>query len=451
MVSLWILYYNTTYEFLYRFFFIPSFLYVRWGDSIPNFFFLLRFLSRLHVYLSLDFIYFFKKIRILENRNWWMRFLFRIFFISVPTGLPYSQDEGCPMVGTPFQCHEWQNIWPGVPLYENDTIIQQPVNLKTLMPRYVFASFSLSLFLFSGSCSFSLDCLPTSLSGIIFYSLHLHGKGLRYVHQSSRFHSWFAWNIFCQVISSYQIFENDILYVFFLCRYNERALNFLEAYQNDSFFLYMAYDEVGTSWEFLPLFFLVGLKILLYEFPPRSFHISWGISWFEIDVLIYRFICLCLLLMNLLTRVDEVFLVMQWPKWMLRKYFLAYFFLSRFSLFCGIESAKEEIQPSRILLTGRWFFPYYSFNRIPFLFFFLHLLKASGWFSIRFMSSVLQKTPWYSLHQIMDHGLHKMRTPGQLACYPGGKGRLGKEVISLSLSFFLGVYVYVCTNACDIF
>jgi len=53
-------------------------------------------------------------------------------------GLPYSQDEGCP---TRYASHEWcdhtwQEIWPGVPLYQNDTIIQQPVDLSTLVPRY---------------------------------------------------------------------------------------------------------------------------------------------------------------------------------------------------------------------------------------------------------------------------------------------------------------------------
>eukprot|EP01094_Clydonella_sp_ATCC50884_P025709 TRINITY_DN6869_c0_g1_i1.p1 TRINITY_DN6869_c0_g1~~TRINITY_DN6869_c0_g1_i1.p1 ORF type:complete len:511 (-),score=111.70 TRINITY_DN6869_c0_g1_i1:61-1551(-) len=51
-------------------------------------------------------------------------------------GLPYSQDEGCPP-GYGMNCtKEWQHIWPGVPLYRNDTIIQQPVNLQTLVPRY---------------------------------------------------------------------------------------------------------------------------------------------------------------------------------------------------------------------------------------------------------------------------------------------------------------------------
>jgi arylsulfatase A len=31
---------------------------------------------------------------------------------------------------------QWQSIWPGVPLYENTSIIEQPVNLSTLTPRY---------------------------------------------------------------------------------------------------------------------------------------------------------------------------------------------------------------------------------------------------------------------------------------------------------------------------
>lgn len=51
-------------------------------------------------------------------------------------GLPYSQDEGCPPgLGMPCD-HHWQVIWPGVPLYENLEIIEQPVNLQTLVPRY---------------------------------------------------------------------------------------------------------------------------------------------------------------------------------------------------------------------------------------------------------------------------------------------------------------------------
>ena len=39
---------------------------------------------------------------------------------------------GCP----PYPCEKWQHIWPGVPLIQNTTIIQQPVDLQTLTPRY---------------------------------------------------------------------------------------------------------------------------------------------------------------------------------------------------------------------------------------------------------------------------------------------------------------------------
>jgi arylsulfatase A-like enzyme len=52
-------------------------------------------------------------------------------------GLPYSQDEGCPP-GLGFPCTDWAKDldWPGVPLYRDANIIQQPVNLLTLVPRY---------------------------------------------------------------------------------------------------------------------------------------------------------------------------------------------------------------------------------------------------------------------------------------------------------------------------
>jgi arylsulfatase A-like enzyme len=47
-------------------------------------------------------------------------------------GLPYAQDEGCP----PYPCSTPEKLWPGVPLYQDTTIIEQPVNLSTLTPRY---------------------------------------------------------------------------------------------------------------------------------------------------------------------------------------------------------------------------------------------------------------------------------------------------------------------------
>jgi arylsulfatase A-like enzyme len=46
-------------------------------------------------------------------------------------GLPYAQDEGCPP-----NCEFYERDWHGVPLYNNLTIIEQPVNLSTLTPRY---------------------------------------------------------------------------------------------------------------------------------------------------------------------------------------------------------------------------------------------------------------------------------------------------------------------------
>jgi arylsulfatase A len=46
-------------------------------------------------------------------------------------GLPYAQDEGCPP-----RCGTYVKEWHGVPLYDNLTIIEQPVNLSTLTPRY---------------------------------------------------------------------------------------------------------------------------------------------------------------------------------------------------------------------------------------------------------------------------------------------------------------------------
>ncbi|KAL5493317.1 hypothetical protein EMCRGX_G014475 [Ephydatia muelleri] len=45
-------------------------------------------------------------------------------------GLPYSQDEGCQPANP---CY---TKWPAVPLYHNETIIEQPVDLSTLTPRY---------------------------------------------------------------------------------------------------------------------------------------------------------------------------------------------------------------------------------------------------------------------------------------------------------------------------
>jgi hypothetical protein len=46
-------------------------------------------------------------------------------------GLPYAQDEGCPP-----NCGVFESDWHGVPLYDGLTIIEQPVNLSTLTPRY---------------------------------------------------------------------------------------------------------------------------------------------------------------------------------------------------------------------------------------------------------------------------------------------------------------------------
>eukprot|EP01116_Phalansterium_solitarium_P011779 TRINITY_DN2755_c1_g1_i1.p1 TRINITY_DN2755_c1_g1~~TRINITY_DN2755_c1_g1_i1.p1 ORF type:complete len:496 (-),score=128.43 TRINITY_DN2755_c1_g1_i1:322-1809(-) len=54
-------------------------------------------------------------------------------------GLPWSQDEGCPpgYNGTYAKpCPKEGELWPGIPLYRNDEIIQQPVNLDTLTDRY---------------------------------------------------------------------------------------------------------------------------------------------------------------------------------------------------------------------------------------------------------------------------------------------------------------------------
>jgi len=50
-------------------------------------------------------------------------------------GLPYSQDEGCPP-GKGFPCTKWEEIWPPVPLFRNEEIIEQPVDLLSLTPRY---------------------------------------------------------------------------------------------------------------------------------------------------------------------------------------------------------------------------------------------------------------------------------------------------------------------------
>jgi len=49
-------------------------------------------------------------------------------------GLPYSQDEGCPP-GYGVPCDPHGAIFTPTPLYANETIIQQPVNLETLVPR----------------------------------------------------------------------------------------------------------------------------------------------------------------------------------------------------------------------------------------------------------------------------------------------------------------------------
>lgn len=55
-------------------------------------------------------------------------------------GLAYAQDEGCPpgyYEGQFMNCTWWQNLtFPPTPLYRNMDIIQQPVNLDTLMARY---------------------------------------------------------------------------------------------------------------------------------------------------------------------------------------------------------------------------------------------------------------------------------------------------------------------------
>jgi arylsulfatase A-like enzyme len=45
-------------------------------------------------------------------------------------GLPYPQDEGCAS----YSCTD--KSWPGVPLYNGTKIIQQPVDLNTLTPKY---------------------------------------------------------------------------------------------------------------------------------------------------------------------------------------------------------------------------------------------------------------------------------------------------------------------------
>jgi arylsulfatase A-like enzyme len=45
-------------------------------------------------------------------------------------GLPYAQDEGCPP-SCPADL-----LWHGVPLYDGEKIVEQPVNLSTLTPRY---------------------------------------------------------------------------------------------------------------------------------------------------------------------------------------------------------------------------------------------------------------------------------------------------------------------------
>jgi len=45
-------------------------------------------------------------------------------------GLPYSHEEGFP--GPELE----SVIWPPVPLYENRDLIQQPVDMEALTPRY---------------------------------------------------------------------------------------------------------------------------------------------------------------------------------------------------------------------------------------------------------------------------------------------------------------------------
>lgn len=51
-------------------------------------------------------------------------------------GLPYAHDEGCPP-GYGINCTWWEELtFPPTPLYRNLDIIQQPVNLETLTPRY---------------------------------------------------------------------------------------------------------------------------------------------------------------------------------------------------------------------------------------------------------------------------------------------------------------------------
>jgi arylsulfatase A len=49
-------------------------------------------------------------------------------------GIPYSHDEGCPP-GYQMPCETSQHIYTPTPLYDGDTIIQQPVNLDTLIQR----------------------------------------------------------------------------------------------------------------------------------------------------------------------------------------------------------------------------------------------------------------------------------------------------------------------------
>jgi len=50
-------------------------------------------------------------------------------------GVPYSHEEGCPP-GLGFNCsRDWQAAFPPVPLYRNEKIIEQPVNLHTFTSR----------------------------------------------------------------------------------------------------------------------------------------------------------------------------------------------------------------------------------------------------------------------------------------------------------------------------
>eukprot|EP00004_Rigifila_ramosa_P014730 TRINITY_DN3373_c0_g1_i1.p1 TRINITY_DN3373_c0_g1~~TRINITY_DN3373_c0_g1_i1.p1 ORF type:complete len:499 (+),score=104.66 TRINITY_DN3373_c0_g1_i1:161-1498(+) len=57
-------------------------------------------------------------------------------------GIPFSHQEGCPYCSSCLPskfaepCQGWQNIFPPVPLVENTTIIEQPVNMDTLTDRY---------------------------------------------------------------------------------------------------------------------------------------------------------------------------------------------------------------------------------------------------------------------------------------------------------------------------